>query len=310
MSDYEHLGHGVHHLDAHYIQAGVASFYCIVEGDEVAIVDTGTSNSLPYLERFLEDHDLSPEQVRYIMPTHVHLDHAGGAGVMMRACPNASLVVHPRGARHMIDPARLIEGTIAVYGEDKFHRLYGEIPGIPAERVIKANDGDTFQLGQRALQIIDAPGHAYHHYCVYDEVSQGIFSGDNFGVSYPNLVHDGKRVVIPTTTPVHFDPEALQITVTHLMDFKPQRIYLAHFNMLPNPASVVNQYKLWIDLFVHMTEMSRPDDDVGVGRLIDAIGEALQEEFDFSPVLINTQLRNDIQLNAEGLAVWYRNREH
>ncbi len=308
MSDHEHLGHGVHHLDAHYIQPGVASFYCVVEDNEIAIIDTGTSNSLPYLLTFLDDNDLSVEQVKYIMPTHVHLDHAGGAGVMMQACPNATLVIHPRGARHMIDPSKLIEGTIAVYGEDKFRRLYGEIPPISSERVCEAKDGDIFKLGERPLQIIDAPGHAYHHYCVYDERSQGIFSGDNFGVSYPNLIHNDKRVVIPTTTPIHFNPEALQTTVTHLMDFKPKRIYLAHFNLLPNPKSVINQYKLWIDLFVHLTELSRPDDDAGVGRLIDAIGEALQEEFDFSPVLINTQLRNDIQLDAEGLAVWYRNR--
>jgi glyoxylase-like metal-dependent hydrolase (beta-lactamase superfamily II) len=309
MSDHEHLGNGVHHLDAHYIQAGVASFYCVVEDDEIAIVDTGTSNSLPYLKQFLDDYDLHAEQVKYIMPTHVHLDHAGGAGVMMQHCPNAQLVVHPRGARHMIDPSKLIEGTIAVYGEDKFHRLYGEIPPIDESRVIRAQDDDVYELKNRALRIIDAPGHAYHHYCVYDEASAGIFSGDNFGVSYPNLVHEGKRVVIPTTTPIHFNPEALQGTVTHLMDFNPERIYLAHFNELPNPAELVNQYKLWIDLFVHMTEMARPDDDAGVGRLIDAIGEALQEEFDISPLLINTQLRNDIQLDAEGLAVWYRNRE-
>lgn len=309
MQAYQPLGSGVYHLDAHYIEAGVASFYCIVEQDEIAVIETGTSFSLPYLQQFLEDHNLAADQVRYVMPTHVHLDHAGGAGVMMQAFPNAELVIHPRGARHMIDPARLIEGTIAVYGEEKFKRLYGDVPPIDEKRVIKAAHEQVVRLQQRELLILDTPGHAYHHYCVYDAASRGIFSGDTFGVSYPSMVYDNRRVVIPTTTPVQFDPDALHDSVDLLMRHKPQRIYLTHYNLLTDPVRVVDQYRTWIDRFVEITEQVAPEDDSKVPDLARQLGEAIHSELHLPMEMVQTQLENDITLNAQGLAIWYQRRE-
>ena len=186
MTQYQSLGQGVYHLDTLYIEPGVASFYCIIDGGEIAIIETGTSRSLPQLENLLSDLSLSPEQVKYVIPTHVHLDHAGGAGAMMQAFPHAQLIIHPRGARHMINPEQLVNASKAVYGEETFTRLYGEIPPIDENRVIAAEHESTFHLGERELLIVDTPGHAYHHFCVVDLTSRGIFSGDTFGLSYPN----------------------------------------------------------------------------------------------------------------------------
>ncbi|MCP4075572.1 MAG: MBL fold metallo-hydrolase [Gammaproteobacteria bacterium] len=308
MKSYQPLGHGVYHLDSHYIKPGVASFYCIVHQDEVAVIETGTSHSLPYLQQFLIDLKLSPEQVKYIIPTHVHLDHAGGAGVMMQACPNAQLIIHPRGARHMIDPTKLISATKDVYGEQLFNKLYGEIPAIDETRVIAAQHESSFYLNDRELIIVDTPGHAYHHFCVVDSFSQGIFTGDTFGLSYPNLIFQGKRVVLPTTTPVHFNPEALFNSIDLLMSFQPERMYLTHFNMLPDPSSVVDQFRKSIDDFVQLTELIKPVDDSCLPDLMKEMGKMISRQFEFSQDLIINQLAMDIKLNSQGLAFWYQHR--
>lgn len=309
MSFYESLGHGVYHLDAHYIAPGVASLYAVVENDEVAFIETGTANTLPYVQHFLEDLSISAEQVRYVVPTHVHLDHAGGAGVMMQAFPEASLVIHPRGARHMIDPSRLVAASKAVYGEETFNRLYGEIPPIDQSRVIVADHESRFSMGNREFLVLDTPGHAYHHFCVVDEQSQGIFTGDTFGLSYPNLRFHGQRFIIPTTTPTHFNPQAMHQSIDLLMSCQPQRMYLTHFNMLSDPASHVDQYHEWVDRFVELTEQLKPSADDAVDELASRLGALLQQGFNLDTETINHQLAMDIKLNAQGLVYWYQHRD-
>lgn len=308
MKNYQHLGHGIYHLDTHYIKPGVASFYCIVHNHDIAVIETGTSRSLPYLQSFLSDLKLSADRVKYIIPTHVHLDHAGGAGVMMQAFPNAQLIIHPRGARHMIDPTKLVSATKGVYGELLFNQFYGNIPSIDESRVISAEHESRFHLNDRELLIVDTPGHAYHHFCVVDSFSQGIFTGDTFGQSYPNLIYQNKRIVLPTTTPIHFNPEALFGSIDLLMSFQPERMYLTHFNMLPEPALVVDQYKSTLQDFVQLTESIKPVDDTFLPTMIKEMGELISNQFELPPDLIKTQLAMDIKLNSQGLAYWYQHR--
>ncbi len=303
---FEDLGNGVHLLDARYIRPGIACFYAIVEGDQVAFVETGVSSSLQQALALLVALERTPEQVRYIMPTHVHLDHAGGAGAMMQAFPQAELVIHPRGARHMIDPSKLIAGTRAVYGDEAFDRLYGEIPPIDEARVIAAEDDSVFELNGRPLRVIDTPGHAYHHYCVVDEASRGIFTGDTFGLSYPALRdRQGQRVVIPTTTPIHFDPPALHASIDRLMGYHPERMYLTHFGALPDLAARVDQYRALIDRFVAITETIAPVSDAQIPQLAQALGRELEQQFGFDADALDW-LNGDLELDAQGLAYWYR----
>lgn len=306
MADHESLGQGVYHIDTHYISTGVASFYAVIHQDQVAIIETGTSFSLPYLQALLEALDITNHQVKYVVPTHVHLDHAGGAGAMMQAFPSAQLVIHPSGAKHMIDPTQLVAASKQVYGEQTFNRLYGEIPPIEADRVIDAEHNSSFHLGDRELQIVHTPGHAYHHFCVIDSYSAGIFTGDTFGLSYPDLLYQGQRFVIPTTTPTHFNPEALFASIDLLMSFAPRQMYLTHFNKLDDPARVVDQYKGLISKFVDLTERVKPADDAGLERLMQRMGDLLQQQFALADATINGQLANDIRLNSQGLAYWYR----
>jgi glyoxylase-like metal-dependent hydrolase (beta-lactamase superfamily II) len=308
MTLYQPLGQGVYHLDTLYIAPGVASFYCVIHDGEIGIIETGTSGSLPQIQTLLSDLSLSPEQVKYVIPTHVHLDHAGGAGAMMRAFPDAQLIIHPRGARHMINPEQLVNASKAVYGEETFTRLYGEIPPIDESRVIQAEHESAFYLGGRELFIVHTPGHAYHHFCVVDLTSGGIFSGDTFGLSYPNLTFNSGRIVIPTTTPTHFNPEALHESIDLLMSFQPRQMYLTHYNVLPDPALVVDQYRSLLDEFVSLTESIKPLEDSGLSELMDGMEQLIIREFQLDPELVKTQLAMDIKLNSQGLAYWYRKR--
>src|ERR1700761_1510891 len=143
-----HFEHGISAIDTDYVRPRLDASHLIVRDGRAAFVDTGTTHSVPRLLEALVQAGLAPGQVDYVFLTHIHLDHAGGAGELMKHLPNAKVVVHPRGAGHMVHPEKLIEGTKAVYGEEEFRRLYGEIPGIPAERVIQATDGMKLKLGE------------------------------------------------------------------------------------------------------------------------------------------------------------------
>src|SRR5690606_20245617 len=139
----------------------------------------------------LQARGLAAEDVAYVCVTHVHLDHAGGAGALMHRLPCARLVVHPRGARHMADPSRLVASARAVYGEVEFARIYGDIRAVDAARIVEAPDGLVLELNSRPLRFLDTPGHARHHYCIFDEVSRSFFTGDTFGLSYREFDVDG-----------------------------------------------------------------------------------------------------------------------
>lgn len=167
------------------------------------------------------------------MPTHVHLDHAGAAGLYLQEFPQAELLVHPRGARHLIDPGRLVASSVQVYGEDTFNSLYGEIIPAPAARTRVLEDGARFTVGRRSLQAVHTRGHAEHHFCLWDEQTQGWFSGDMFGISYAGMRFAQGSFVLPATTPTQFDPDAYIASIHTLAARNPAMMYLTHFSALP-----------------------------------------------------------------------------
>ncbi len=210
-------GNGVFTIDTGYQRKGLVASHLIQQGDRYAFVDVGTSSCLPVIHSVMADMGILPGQVDYVMVTHVHLDHAGAAGSLMQVLPQAQLVVHPRGARHMIDPSKLIAGATAVYGEERLTTTFGDILPVDAERVIEVGDQASLSLNGRELLFLDTPGHAKHHYCVYDERSQGFFTGDTFGLCYAPFSVNGKSFLFPTTTPVQFDPDALHASINTMM---------------------------------------------------------------------------------------------
>ena len=209
--------HGISAVDSQLVRPMQSAVHLVVEDGRAAIIDTAASHCVPRVLDALERKGVPSERVDWIVLTHIHLDHAGGAGEFMHRCPNARLTVHPLGARHMANPARLIEGTIGVYGAAETRRMYGEIVPVPAERIVTPVERGSIRLAGRELTFYDAPGHARHHVVVRDSASGHIFAGDSFGLSYRELDRDGRQFVFPTTTPVHFDPLALHRSIDRML---------------------------------------------------------------------------------------------
>jgi len=309
----QYLSHGIFLIDAEYGHSGVAAIYLLEQGGEIAIIETGTNHSIPYVERALFETGLSFDQVRYIIPTHVHLDHAGGAGELMQHCNNAKLICHPFGARHLIDPSKLEAGTIAVYGEDKFRQLYGTIRPIDSGRVIEAPDNFSIDLNGRRLTFLDTPGHARHHFCVYDALSQGIFTGDTFGVSYPQITTKQGRFIFATTTPVQFDPDALLNSIDKLMSLSPQQMYLTHYGAITPSTEIVEQLKQSITVFKKIALDAEQIKDNRVEFIQKKLKDFLLEQLikmgcQLSTAFCSELIEMDTLLNAQGLDVWLNRR--
>lgn len=304
---------GVSCIDTELFRPGLASCYLIKEGDQAAFVDAGTSNSVPLLLQVLAEHGLTTEQVRWVMPTHVHLDHAGGAGALMQLLPNAELLVHERGAAHMIAPGKLQEGSMAVYGEQRYQEAFGALTPVAEHRVVVVRDGDTVMLGDRELQFIDTPGHARHHYVVWDARSRGLFCGDSFGVSYPELNDGSQRFIFPPTTPVQFDPIAWHNTLDRLSRFNADYVYLTHYGRHGQVSDFASELHKQIDAYVELTERMSNTPDAGPGELAEKLMQHSQyalllRETRVPPELVRRLLQGDMELNAQGLIHWLHRR--
>jgi glyoxylase-like metal-dependent hydrolase (beta-lactamase superfamily II) len=227
------LGYGISLIDL--IQSGErgrTGAYILRGEEKTAIVDVGSALDIPNLLIGLKQLQISPEQIDYVIVTHIHLDHAGGVGTLLPYLPHATVVVHPRGARHLIDPSRLIAGARSVYG-DQLEECFGQILPVPEERILIRNDEETLSLGgDRLLTFYDSPGHARHHFSIWDPVSQGIFSGDALGIRYvPELTGLDFEIIYPSSSPTEFDREAVFSTVNRLSKLPVKRIYHAHFGV-------------------------------------------------------------------------------
>ncbi|MDC0760224.1 MULTISPECIES: MBL fold metallo-hydrolase [Brevibacillus] len=245
-----YLGERIHLIDGFDMGWAERTGTYVIAEEELTLVETGPSPSVPYIKAGLAKLGYKPEQVKYIIVTHIHLDHAGGVGLFLKDCPNAKVVVHPKGARHLIDPSRLIAGARAVYHDD-FDRLFDPIEAVLEEQILIRGDGDTLKIGENCvLEFLDSPGHANHHFSIYDPVSRGMFTGDTAGVLYPQLKKDGIHLVLPSTSPNQFDPDAMLASLSRFEARKLSRIYFGHFGMTEQVDDVYRQIREWLPMFV------------------------------------------------------------
>lgn len=305
MTDY---GNGISTIDAQYFRPGLAAIHLIAEKDKAALVDTGTSFSVDGLMEALRRKNLGPEDITYVFLTHIHLDHAGGAGEFMHRFPSAKLVVHPRGARHMADPRRLIESAMAVYGEAEFRRIYGVIRPVDERRIIEAPDGFRLDFNGRPLLFLDTPGHARHHYCILDEQNRSFFTGDTFGISYREFDVEGMEFVFPTTTPVQFDPAAAHSSLDRLMSYNPSYAFLTHYGRIGNLVHHAREMHELIDAHVAIAKKLR-NVPGRHGAMVAALGELLLRRVVSHGCKLPKEeilglLGLDIELNAQGLEQW------
>ena len=297
-------GHGIYAFDSGYVRPQLAAIHLIVDNGRAAFVDSGNNDSLPAALTALASLGLGPDSVDYVILSHIHLDHAGGAGAMMRAFPQARLVVHPRGARHMADPSKLIAGATAVYGADEVRRLYGEVLPIAAGRIIEATDQLKIDLAGRELLCRDTPGHAKHHLCLVDSRSGHLFTGDTFGLSYRELDTDGRQFIFPTTTPIQFDPPALHASIDLIMSYRPAAVYLTHFGQVKDVAEKARQLHRQIDAHVTIARREKEVSAIRAGLADFLLGEARLFGCRLPDADILDIFGPDLDLNAQGLAFW------
>jgi glyoxylase-like metal-dependent hydrolase (beta-lactamase superfamily II) len=302
------LGHGIVCLDTLQGRPGMACCYLVERGADAAFIEAGTSHSTPHLLAELDARGIARERVRYVIVTHVHLDHAGGAGTLMAALPNAKLVVHPRGARHLIDPSKLIAGATAVYGAPAVAEMYGEIRAVPESRVVVPADGEALPFGSGDLVFLDSPGHARHHFSVWDATSQGFFTGDTFGLSYREFDSAAGPWIMPTTTPVQFEPDAWQATLDRYLDYRPERMYLTHYSVVENVPMLAAQLRAGLERYVALGQSLAEAEDrhaqLKAAMFADAWAELKTRGLPFPEARARELLEMDIELNAQGMAVW------
>ena len=313
MFDWRDYRNGIVAFDAGYVRPILAAIHMVVENGRVAFIDTGSNDALPNALAALGRLGLDVTAVDYVILTHIHLDHAGGAGSLMRAFPNARLIVHPRGARHMAEPSKLVAGVCAVYGADYVQRVYGEILPVAAERIVEAPDGHVFSLAGRELLCLDTPGHARHHICIVDRKSNGIFTGDMFGLSYRELDVDGRQFIFPTTTPSQFEPAEMRASIHRLLSFEPEAMYLTHYSRVADVQEKGEQLLRHLDALVDLALKEQDTGKLRHQRIKQAMTVYLLAEIHkHGCQLPDSELldiwETDLELNAQGLGIWLDSR--
>ena len=309
MASVTDYGFGISAIDSGYVRPQLDAIHLVVEGDRAALVDTGTSHSVAGVLDALAAKGIAPEQVDYVILTHVHLDHAGGAGLFMQRLPNAMLTVHPRGARHMADPSKLVAGTVAVYGEAETKRLYGDVLPVPRDRILETPDRASIRLAGRELVFHDTPGHARHHVAIRDTESGHVFTGDVFGLSYRELDHAGRQFIFATSSPVQFDPEPYHRSIDVIAGLAPEAVYVTHYSQVREVTAKARILHRHVDALATIGRRWRHAGVERYARIETEVRELLIEEArrygaPFSVERVLEVYGQDVALNAQGLVAW------
>jgi len=306
------LGHGIYQIDTGFQRDHFDAAYLIVDQGEAAFIDTGTNHSVARLLRTLDALGLDRAAVRWVIPTHVHLDHAGGVGLLMQALPEARLLAHPRGLPHLINPVKLWAGAMAVYGEEEMQRSYGQLLRVDADRAEASTEGQRIRLGARELLLIDTPGHARHHHAIFDSASRCWFTGDTFGLSYREFDVAGRPWIFPTSTPVQFEPEAMRASIERMMEASPEGMLLTHYGRVGQSSDEVRalaaQLLALLDQTVSLSLALRGQTQrhnalkAGLQSLYEA--ELTRHGCTLPASEVSRLLATDVELNAQGIAIW------
>ncbi|WP_028400046.1 MBL fold metallo-hydrolase [Ectobacillus panaciterrae] len=308
MSTPELLGEQLYLIDDYDLGRAGRTGTAVLLGEKITLIETCASPSLPYILKGLEALNVQLDDIAYIVVTHVHLDHAGAAGLLMEKCKNAKLIVHPRGARHLVDPTKLIQGAQAVYGE-QFDSLFSPILPVSEERIITVQDGDTLEIGNnRTLTFYDTPGHAKHHLSIHDSLTNGIFTGDTIGIYYRELMDCNVEFYLPSTSPSQFDPEAMLSSLHRIHALGVYHIYFGHYGKSSHVRGVCRQIENWLPHFVQTGKdvLAKEKDDKAAAakiteKLMSDIRTYLTEQGVPASHMVYEILQLDMEVSAMGI---------
>ncbi len=281
--------------DVHYVDTGMydveeyGSVY-VVDADRPALVDTGIGTRYESILDAMAEVGVAPEELEVIALTHVHLDHAGGAGHLVEACPNATVSVHDIGAPHLVDPERLWEGTKQAVGDQITY--YTEPKPVPEDRIVEVGDGDTIDLGNHRFEVVHAPGHAPHQVVFHDPTIDGVFTADAAGIYTPST--DELHVTSP---PVNFDLDQALADVDRIRRIDPETLLYGHFGPQPT-GDLLDEYETKLTEWVESVRAKRAelgDDDAVVDHFVDAV--------DTPEVWSDHKARAEVSMNVRGVLV-------
>jgi glyoxylase-like metal-dependent hydrolase (beta-lactamase superfamily II) len=294
-------------IDCDYVLPEYAASFLIIDQGKAVFIENNTQHCVPKLLATLVHAGLQPKDVDYVIVTHVHLDHAGGTSELMAHCPEAKVLAHPRAARHIVDPSRLVEGAKQVYGEERFLKLYGSIVGVPADRVQSMEDGEVLQWQNREFHFLHTRGHANHHFCIHDTLLNGTFTGDAFGIHYPSLQRQG-LFVFPSTSPVDFHAVEARKSIDRILALRGSQIFFTHFGQSTQVSAIAEQLHKWIDFseaLQNEAAQRAPDREEVYRFCLDRIDErfrAVLSAKGLDPGAFWSLLKFDRELNAAGIA--------
>ena len=277
----------------------------LVDGIEPALVETGSQTSAVTVRDALHAEGIGPDDLRWLIVTHIHLDHAGAVGDLARAFPSATVVVHEKGARHLLDPSKLIESAGRVYGP-LLDELYGRLDPVPADRLIAAGGGFSVDTGPGRLTLVDSPGHAKHHHAVLHEHTGTLMVGDAVGVRLPDL-----GVLRPATPPPDFDLEQAVRSLQRFRALRPERVVLTHYGVVPDATETLMEAE---DVLHHWVEVADRTMESSSSSDIAVVAAALANAFgDVPGGLTEEQLQkfevlNGVHSNAAGIVRYLRRR--
>ena len=311
-------------IDCEYTQPKYAAAFLVEAGEKNFFVENNTAHSVPLLLKALAQRGVKPEEVHYVIITHVHLDHAGGSSALLKACPNATLLAHPRAAPHIIDPTRLVTGARAVYGDEAFNKLYGTIEPVPAARVRVMEDEEVLDVGSVRLRFFFTRGHANHHFCIQmtDEESKSVvFTGDSFGLAYPILQSRSQAAglfIFPSTSPVDFDAEEARKSIRKIATCGADQALLTHFGSVDDIGGAAEQLLAAIDFsdaLLNEAQVSLLSDDQLKAYCEAKLHARMANELGRRGISLRDEkiadlLRLDLDLNAAGLAHVAKKRRH
>lgn len=285
--------------------------YILPGKDNVTLIDTCTSPSLRYILAGLYKLKIELTHVKNIIVTHIHVDHAGGAGLLMKCCPNARLFVHPLGKTHMCEPVKLEKSLKKLYGHDIFNKNFYPIIPIPEARIHSVADGEKLKIStNRELQFFYTPGHADHHMSIYDSATNGIFAGDTLGAKFPEIDYN---LYLPITSPPQFDYKKMIKSKKRIQKLNPSKIYFGHYGVSKEVEEVYNQLDYWLKVFLDIGKnVCKTENDAN--NAINAVSKQIFEKIKYNltekglPLehLFYEKIKPDIDFCASGIILYLK----